>query len=126
MAIFDFTKNLSLLFSRFLPFPKQHEKNSSLSALGVVSGSVSFAGLSERALAMVSHTYHFVVNRPDYPPQFTSYSLGSCRVVGVAISELSPPELLLLPLGSDDPQYYAITQLDIFGASIFDIGVARS
>lgn len=126
MAIFDFTKISSLVFSRLFSLPKQHEKNSSLSTLGTVSGSVSFAGLSERALAMVSHTYHFVRNCPDYPPEFASYSLGACRVVGVAITELSPPQLLLLPLGGDDPQYYEIAQLDIFDVDGLPFGTVEN
>ncbi len=76
------------------------------------------------ALSMVSKKYTFELGEDYFSPEIldalspeqvqSSRSLGSCKVVGVTITDQETPNLLLLKDGDSDPDYYSILNLDIY------------
>lgn len=117
MAISDFTniftKSLRSVFSKHPNSIIQHEKKSCSFLQSAQFDPLDIPRLTGQALAMMSQTYHFTLNRPDYPDPFSVDVLGDCRVAGFAISESSGLELLLLLPGSIDPDYYRMCSLEV-------------
>lgn len=70
--------------------------------------------LNLMAMSMVSKDFNFeVVHHPEVADLGIPPTRAKFRVVGVAITEFSAPELLLLEEGGDHPDYVPIDRLKV-------------